>query len=121
MFTHAGSIHFCTTALLGNQMIRRDGNWYVFTLRGLAEEAGMSLGAVRHRLSKLTGSGTVRVSHKVKGYGENVYISTVDPVRALEEYDFLPPKVAINSGFWNNPFNMSNAIDRRWKNEKVIA
>ena len=98
-------------------MIRRDGNWYVFTLRALAEEAGMSLGAVRHRLSKLTGSGTVRVSHKVKGYGENVYISTVDPVRALEEYDFLPPKVVINSGFWNNPFNMSNAIDRRWKNE----
>ena len=118
---HAGSTHFCTTALLGNQMIRRDGNWYLFTLRALAEEAGMSLGTVRHRLSKLTGSGIVRVSYKVKGYGENVYISGVDPVRALEEYDSPPPKVVINSGFWNNPFNINNAVDRRWENEKGFA
>lgn len=119
--THAGSTRFCTTALLGNQMIRRDGKWYVFTSRELAEESGMSTGAVRHRLSKLTGGGYVRVSHKIKGYGENVYISSIDPVRAIEDYDTPVPKVVINSGFWNNPFNINNAVDRRWTNEKSFA
>lgn len=118
---HAVSTHFCTTAPLGNQMIRRDGKWYVFTSRELAEESGMSMGTVRHRLNKLTGGGYVRVSHKIKGYGENVYISSIDPVLAIEEYNTPVPKVVINSGFWNNPFNINNAVDRRWKNEKGFA
>jgi len=97
-------------------LIKQQGSWFVFTAKDLVRESGLSTHAVRFRLAKLTGAGSVRLLHTKKPANEKVYTSLIDPVFALEDRKPTDHASGITS-FWNNPFNLKNAIDMRWANE----
>ena len=95
-------------------MITKQGSWYTFTANDLSEEGALSRHAVRFRLSKLTGSGSVKLSHTMRKTNQKVYASLDNPLSLLEAFNIdQGPRIA--NSFWNNPFNLKNAIDMRWR------
>ena len=97
-------------------MIKQKGIWFTFTAKDLMRESGLSAHAVRFRLAKLTGSGSVKLSHTVRPTNEKVYTSIIDPIIALEDRVPKGHESGVKN-FWNNPFNLTNAIDMRWRHE----
>jgi len=98
-------------------VITKQESWYTFTANDLLEEGNLSRHAVRLRLSKLTGSGLVRLSHTLRPTNQKVYISSDYPLSLLEAFNTNQgPRIA--NSFWNNPFNLKNAIDMRWANDR---
>jgi hypothetical protein len=87
---------------------------YYFTLQDLVEELGMSRHAVRFKIAKYTGRGTFRLHTRTPPFNTNVYVSDVDPLYVVDEK--LDETMShIKPGFFNNPFNLKNAIDMRWR------
>ena len=100
-------------------MITKQGSWYTFTANDLSEEGGVTKNAVRFRLSKLTGSGSVKLSHTLRPTNQKVYVSLDHPLSLLEAFNIdRGPRIA--NSFWNNPFNLTNAIDWRNRYEEIF-
>lgn len=97
-------------------MIQQQGIWFTFTAKDLVKESGLSTHAVRFRLAKLTGAGSVKLLRTVRPTNEKIYTSLIDPILAIDDRTPTDHGSGITS-FWNNPFNLKNAIDMRWAHE----
>ena len=95
-------------------MITKQGSWYLFTLQDICTEGGLTQHAVRFRLAKLTGSGSVKLSHMRRPTNQKVYTSLDHPLGLIETFNTDQGPRIMNS-FWNNPFKLKNAIDMRWR------
>jgi hypothetical protein len=95
-------------------MISKKNHRYYFTLQDLIDESGMSRHAARFRVAKYTGKGTFKVHSKLPPNNVHVYVSDIDPLVVTgEKADNT--KTHIKPSFFNNPFNLKNAIDWRWR------
>jgi hypothetical protein len=95
-------------------MITKKNHRYYFTLQDLIEESGMSRHAARFRIAKYTGRGTFKVYTRLRPYNMNVYVSDIDPLIITgEKVD--DTATHITPGFFNNPFNLKEATDMRWR------
>lgn len=88
---------------------------YKFTVKDLEEITGHTGNLIRHRLLKLIQNGLVRNISTNKSV--KVYVSNSNPLELLElkEKETIP--IVFNK-FWHNPFNLKNAIDMRYRNDK---
>jgi len=95
-------------------MISKKNHRYYFTIQDLIEESGMSKHAARFRIAKYTGRGTFKVHTRLRPNNTNVYVSNIDPLIITgEKVD--DTATHIKPGFFNNPFNLKEAIDMRWR------
>jgi hypothetical protein len=100
-------------------MISKKNHRYYFTLQDLIDESGMSRHAARFRVAKYTGKGTFKVHSKLPPNNVHVYVSDIDPLVVTgEKTDNTATH--IKPSFFNNPFNMKNAIDWRWRYEEIF-
>jgi len=88
---------------------------YKFTVKDLEEITGHTGNLIRHRLLKLIQDGLVRNVSTNKSV--KIYVSNSNPLELLElkEKETIP--IMFNK-FWHNPFNLKNAIDMRYRNDK---
>jgi len=88
---------------------------YKFTVKDLEEITGHTGNLIRHRLLKLIQDGLVRNVSTNKSV--KIYVSNSNPLELLElkEKETIP--IVFNK-FWHNPFNLKNAIDMRYRNDK---
>ena len=100
-------------------MIEKHGVIYKFTSQDLCEETGMTKSHVRSRLIKLLDSEAVKFSHQLRPSNQKVYLSKENPLLLLERFVPEPEKLP-ESGFFNNPFNLKNALDWRWRYEEFF-
>jgi len=95
-------------------MITKKNHRYYFTLQDLIEESGMSRHAARFRVAKYTGKGTFKVHSKLPPNNVHVYVSDIDPLVVTGEKT-NDTATHIKPGFFNNPFNLKDAVDMRWR------
>lgn len=96
---------------------------YKFTVKDLHELSDMSYHSLRHRITKLSQSNAIRCVEIISKENRKVYVSDVDPLVLIKledpeiTNDFTMDVRAI-SGFFNNPFGLTNAIDMRYRDEQ---
>jgi hypothetical protein len=95
-------------------MITKKNHRYYFTLQDLIEESGMSRHAARFRVAKYTGKGTFKVHSKLPPNNVHVYVSDIDPLVVTGEKTD-DTATHIKPSFFNNPFNLKDAVDMRWR------
>jgi len=88
---------------------------YKFTVKDLESLTGKTGNLIRHRLLRLTNKGLVRTINVSKSI--KMYVSNQDPLVLLELKEKETVPIVFNK-FWHNPFNLKDAVDMRWHNEK---
>ena len=95
---------------------------YKFTAKDLFKVIEGSPNSIRHRVTKLSKDRVIRVIGKVPATNEKIYTSDTDPLvlfkLELPPEQFTPMyELKEITGFFNNPFNIKDAIDMRWKRD----
>ena len=98
------------------------GKRYKFTADDIMELSGLKGTTVRCQLQRLCQRGKIKHVETLKPHGTKVYSSSVDPLMLIGQGS-MPTETPAGpppSTYLNNPFNLRNAIDMRWKNEDLV-
>jgi len=94
---------------------------YKFTSKDLFKAIEGSQNSIRHRVTKLSKERAIREIGKIASTNIKIYMSDVNPIvlfklEALPESTTPMYELSEISSFFNNPFNLKNAVDKRWRN-----
>jgi hypothetical protein len=95
---------------------------YKFTSKDLFDLVEGSYNSIRHRVTKLSKERAIREVGKISSTNLKIYMSDVNPL-VLFKLETFPennaPMYELSeiSGFFNNPFNLKNAVDKRWRDD----
>ena len=95
---------------------------YTFTSDDIMELTGLKGTTVRCQLQRLCRRGTIQHVDTLRPHNTKVYASPIDPLMLIGQGS-MPDALPVGpppSTYLNNPFNLRNAIDMRWKNEDLV-
>ena len=97
------------------------GKRHRFTVSEVVEMTGVAINTVRSQMYRLANKGVIKHVDTKRPQNVKVYESDIHPIELLKQGDFIPIADALpESTYFNNPFNMKNAIDWRWRYEEAF-
>lgn len=97
------------------------GKRYRFTVFELADLSGAKMTTLRSQISRLAQKGVIKHVDTLAPSNVKVYEAVVDPLTLINQGTMpVHPEYKPESTYFNNPFNMTNAIDWRNRYEEIF-
>ena len=97
------------------------GKRYRFTVLDLADLSGSKMTTLRSQVNRLAQKGIIKHVDTLAPSNMKVYEAVVDPLTLINQGTMpVHPEYKPESTYYNNPFDLKNAIDWRWRYEEIF-
>ena len=97
------------------------GKRYRFTVLDLADLSGSKMTTLRSQVNRLAQKGVIKHVDTLAPSNMKVYEAVVDPLTLINQGTMpVHPEYKPESTYYNNPFDLKNAIDWRWRYEEIF-